>query len=59
MRSIIFLIRNDNLTFLYLDNNYIYVTSNEVLLEVCGCSKDKCKEYADYCKKIIEQVDKK
>ena len=44
----------------FLDlNNYIYVTSNEVLLEVCGCSKDKCKEYGDYYKNIIEQVDKK
>ena len=35
------------------------VKTDEGLLEVCGCPKDKCKEYADYCKKIIEQVDKK
>lgn len=34
------------------------VKTDEGLLEVCGCPKDKCKEYADYCKKIIEQVDK-
>ena len=27
------------------------------LLEVCGCPKDKCKEYADYCKKVIQEVD--
>lgn len=35
------------------------VKTDEGLLEVCGCPKDKCKEYAEYCKKIIEQVDKK
>ena len=35
------------------------VKTDEGLLEVCGCPKDKCKEYADYCKKIIEEVDKK
>lgn len=35
------------------------VKTDEGLLEVCGCPKDKCKEYADYCKKIIEKVDKK
>ena len=35
------------------------VTTDEGLLEVCGCPKDKCKEYADYCKKVIEEVDKK
>ena len=33
------------------------VKTDEGLLEVCGCPKDKCKEYADYCKKIIEEVD--
>lgn len=35
------------------------VKTDEGLLEVCGCPKDKCKEYADYCKKIIEEVDAK
>jgi len=35
------------------------VKTDEGLLEVCGCPKDKCKEYADYCKKIIKEVDKK
>jgi len=35
------------------------VKTDEGLLEVCGCPKNKCKEYADYCKKIIEEVDKK
>lgn len=33
------------------------VKTDEGLLEVCGCPKDKCKEYADYCKKIIDEVD--
>lgn len=32
------------------------VKTDEGLLEVCGCPKDKCKEYADYCKKIIEDL---
>ena len=35
------------------------VKTDEGLLEVCGCPKDKCKEYADYCKKVIEEIDKK
>lgn len=35
------------------------VKTDEGLLEVCGCPKDKCKEYAEYCKKVIEEVDKK
>lgn len=35
------------------------VKTDEGLLEICGCSKDKCKEYADYCKKIIDKVDGK
>lgn len=34
-------------------------TTDEGLLELCGCPKDKAKEYAEYCKKIIEEVDKK
>ena len=33
------------------------VITDEGLLEVCGCPKDKCKEYADYCRKIMEEVD--
>ena len=35
------------------------VKTDEGLLEICGCPKDKCKEYADYCKKIIDEVDRK
>lgn len=35
------------------------VKTDEGLLEVCGCPKDKAKEYAEYCKKVIEEVDKK
>lgn len=35
------------------------VKTDEGLLEVCGCPKDKAKEYAEYCKKIIDEVDKK
>lgn len=35
------------------------VKTDEGLLEVCGCPKDKCKEYVDYCKKVIEEVDNK
>ena len=35
------------------------VKTDEGLLEICGCPKDKCKEYAEYCKKIIDEVDKK
>ena len=35
------------------------VKTDEGLLEVCGCPKDKCKEYADYCKKVIEDIDNK
>ena len=35
------------------------VKTDEGLLEVCGCPKDKCKEYANYCRKIIEEVDNK
>ena len=35
------------------------VKTDEGLLEVCGCPKDKCKEYSEYCKKIIDGVDNK
>ena len=35
------------------------VRNDETLLELCGCPKDKCKEYADYCKEVIEKVDNK
>ena len=35
------------------------VKTDEGLLQVCGCPADKAKEYAEYCKKIIEAVDKK
>ena len=33
--------------------------TDEGLLEICGCPKDKAKEYAEYCKKIIDEVDRK
>ena len=32
------------------------VKTDEGLLDVCGCPKDKTKEYADYCKMIIEET---
>ena len=35
------------------------VKTDEGLLEVCGCPKDKAKEYAEYCKNTIDKVDKK
>ena len=35
------------------------VKTDEGLLQVCGCPADKAKEYAEYCKKIIEEVDEK
>ena len=34
------------------------VKTDEGILELCGCSKDKCKEYAEYCKSIINELDK-
>ena len=33
--------------------------TDEGLLEMCGCPKYKAKEYAEYCKKIINDVDRK
>ncbi len=33
------------------------VKTDEGILELCGCPKDKCKEYADYCKEQIESFD--
>ena len=35
------------------------VKTDEGLLQMCGCPADKAKEYAEYCKKIIEEVNKK
>lgn len=34
------------------------VVTDEGLLKVCGCPADKCKEYADYCRKYMEEFDK-
>ena len=34
------------------------VVTDEGLLEVCGCPKDKCNEYAEYCRKYMEEFDK-
>ena len=33
--------------------------TDEGLLEMCGCSKDKAKEYAEYVKNYVEEQDKK
>lgn len=35
------------------------VKTDEGFLQLCGCPADKAKEYAEYCKKIIEEVDNK
>ena len=35
------------------------VKTDEGLLQMCGCAANKAKEYAAYCKKIIEEVVKK
>lgn len=35
------------------------VKTDEGLLQMCGCPTDKAKEYAEYCKKIIEEVNNK
>ncbi len=35
------------------------VITDEGLLEVCGCPKDKAKEYAEYCRKYMEEFDNK
>lgn len=35
------------------------VTTDEGLLEVCGCPKDKAKEYAEYCRKYMEDINNK
>ena len=32
--------------------------TDEGLLEICGCSKDKAKEYAEYVKNYVEERDK-
>ena len=39
-------------------NKNLWVVTDEGLLEVCGCPKDKCKEYAEYCSKYMEEFDK-
>lgn len=33
------------------------VVTDKGLLEVCGCPKDKAKEYAEYCRKYMEEFD--
>ena len=35
------------------------VVTDEGLLEVCGCPKDKAKEYAEYCRKYMKEFDNK
>ena len=35
------------------------VTTDEGLLEVCGCPKDKAMEYAEYCRKYMKEFDNK
>ena len=32
--------------------------TDEGLLEMCGCPKDKAKEYAEYVKNYVEERDK-
>ena len=34
------------------------VVTDEGLLEVCGCPKEKCKEYAEYWSKYMAEFDK-
>ena len=41
-----------------IDWSDLRVVTDEGLLEVCGCPKDKCKEYAEYCRKYMEEFDK-
>ena len=41
-----------------IDWSYPRVVTDEGLLEVCGCPKDKCKEYSAYCRKYMEEFDK-
>lgn len=33
--------------------------TDEGILEMCGCPSDKAKEYAQYCKEVIDKVDGK
>ena len=35
------------------------VKTDEGILKLCGCPKDKCKEYAEYCRKYMEEFDAK
>ena len=35
------------------------VKTDEGILELCKCPKDKCKEYVKYCENIINNIDKK
>ena len=35
------------------------VVTDEGLLEVCGCPKNKAKEYAEYCRKYMKEFDNK
>ena len=50
-----------------IDKCYKYIPSidwdkiktDEDILIACGCDKDKAKEYVEYCKKVIDKVDKR
>ena len=33
------------------------VSTEEGILEVCKCWKNKCKEYAEYCKNYMKKID--
>ena len=33
------------------------VSTDEGILELCKCPKDKCKEYAEYCKNYMKKID--
>ena len=35
------------------------VKTDEGILELCGCLKEKAKEYSEYCKNIINKINEK
>ena len=43
-------------TYKYIPNiDWENIYTDEDILLSCGCDKSKCKEYIDYCKKIIDE----
>ena len=53
------LVSNDIESNWYKKTHWALGITDEGLLEVCGCPKDKCKEYAEYCRKYMEEFDAK